>query len=98
MDVIPLTSIITEDAKDLSDVNKQVEKWLDTVWEEKERQLEYFTKHQKYDENWTVNQVWSNRVVVMCREWKISTSLIVFAIWVPASHCLPDRCSLMYRL
>ena len=57
MNVIPLTSIINEDAKDFPEVNKQVEKWLDMNWEEKEKQMEYFVEHQKYDEKWTANRV-----------------------------------------
>ena len=57
VNVIPLTSIINEEAKDLPEVNKQVEKWLDMNWEEKEKQMEYFVKHQKFDEKWTANQV-----------------------------------------
>ena len=57
INVLPLTSIVSEDAEDLETINKQVEAWLDNSWIEKERQLEFFTKNQRYDDSWNVNRV-----------------------------------------
>ena len=57
VEVVPLTSLVSEGAHDLDQVNKEVETWLDRKWEEKEAELEYFTKHQTYDDEWNVNRV-----------------------------------------
>lgn len=55
--MIPLKDLLVEEATEMSDVNKQVEKWLDERWQQKEKQMEYFVEHQKYDDDWTANQV-----------------------------------------
>lgn len=57
INVLPLTSIVSEDANDFETINKQVEAWLDHSWIEKEKQLEFFTKNQRYDDSWNVNRV-----------------------------------------
>lgn len=57
INVLPLTSIVSEDANDFETINKQVEAWLDQSWIEKEKQLEFFTKNQRYDDSWNVNRV-----------------------------------------
>jgi hypothetical protein len=45
----------------MEELNKEVGHWLDETWKEKEKQLEYFTKHQKYSDEWSVN-----RVIIPC--------------------------------
>ena len=57
VNVIPLTSIVSKEARDMETINKEVEKWLDQTWVEKEKQLEFFAKNQRYDDSWNVNRV-----------------------------------------
>lgn len=57
MNVVPISDILSDDAKNMEEAGKEVEKWLDQSWIEKEKQLEYFTKHQTYDDEWNVNRV-----------------------------------------
>lgn len=57
VEVIPLSSIVDKELRDMETINKQTEQWLDRKWVEKEKELEYFTKHQSYDQEWTKNQV-----------------------------------------
>lgn len=57
MNVVPISDILSDDAKNMEEAGKEVEKWLDQSWIEKEKQLEYFTKHQTYDDEWNVNCV-----------------------------------------
>ena len=63
MNVVPISDILSDDAKDMEQAGKEVEKWLDRSWIEKEKQLEYFTKHQTYDDDWNVNRVGSQQYV-----------------------------------
>ena len=53
VEVVPLTSVADEGAHEV----EQVESWLDRKWEEKEKELDYFAKHQTFDSAWTQNQV-----------------------------------------
>ena len=59
VEVVPLSSILDKEMRDADSINKQTEKWLDQKWIEKENELEYFTKHQSFDAEWTKNQVLS---------------------------------------
>ena len=43
MNVVPISDILSDDAKNMEEAGKEVEKWLDQSWIEKEKQLEYFT-------------------------------------------------------
>ena len=56
MNVVPISDILSDDATDMESAGKEVEKWLDQSWMEKEKQLTYFTKHQTYDDDWNVNR------------------------------------------
>ncbi|OAO17137.1 hypothetical protein AV274_1163 [Blastocystis sp. ATCC 50177/Nand II] len=56
VNVVPISDILSDDAKNMEEAGKEVEKWLDQSWIEKEKQLEYFTKHQTYDDEWNVNR------------------------------------------
>ncbi|KAK8800299.1 hypothetical protein WA171_004933 [Blastocystis sp. BT1] len=56
VEVVPLSSIVDKEMRDADSINKQTEKWLDQKWIEKENELEYFTKHQSFDAEWTKNQ------------------------------------------
>ena len=82
----------------MSDVNKQVEKWLDERWQQKEKQMEYFVEHQKYDNEWTANQVGWKGARVMGRECMISTLPIVLVILFPACSSFWDRFSSTFLL
>ena len=57
VEVVPLSSIVDKEVRDMDAINKETEKWLDQKWIEKEKELEYFAKHQSYDAEWTKNQV-----------------------------------------
>ena len=58
VNVVPISDSLSDDATDMESAGKEVEKWLDQSWMEKEKQLTYFTKHQTYDDDWNVNRVW----------------------------------------
>lgn len=55
--MIPITSIVSKESKDMETINKEVEEWLDKTWIEKEKQLDFFAKNQRYDDSWNVNRV-----------------------------------------
>lgn len=55
--VYPLTKIVSEQARSLEEISKEVQDWLDASWTEKERQMKYFAKHQTFDASWNVNRV-----------------------------------------
>ena len=95
VEVVPLTSLVSEGAHDLDQVNKEVETWLDRTWEEKEAELEYFTKHQTYDVQWTRNQV-GKAAGNERREWRSSIGRIGCGTWCRVWACLRRDCSRMF--
>ena len=54
---------IVQDATDLESIMKCVEKWLDQSYQEKDRQMEYFIKHQQFDDKWTKHKVGKKRII-----------------------------------
>ena len=95
VEVVPLTSLVSEGAHDLDQVNKEVETWLDRKWEEKEAELEYFTKHQTYDAQWTRNQV-EKAAGNKRREWRSSIGRIGCGTWCRVWACLRRDCSRIF--
>lgn len=51
-------------------INKEVEEWLDKTWIEKEKQLDFFAKNQRYDDSWNVNRVSVCLFCIICRKLK----------------------------
>ena len=54
---------IVQDASDLDSIVKCVEKWLDRSYQEKDQQMEYFIKHQQFDEEWEKHKVGEMRII-----------------------------------
>ena len=61
INVYPLTKIVSEGAHDLDTISKEVQQWLDASWVEKEKQMDYFIKHQTFNNDWNINRV------ILCR-------------------------------
>ena len=56
INVYPLTKIVSEGAHDLDTISKEVQQWLDASWVEKEKQMDYFIKHQTFNNDWNINR------------------------------------------